>query len=140
MKSMFLFSGILVLSFFGCKSQQYSFEELPEKQLIFGSGGGMSGAVDTYVLLENGQFFHTNSLTGEVKELESVSKKEAKQCFGKLEELSLSEMDFDHPGNLYYFLEEVEGDESHRITWGANNHEISEECKTFYKELRTTIK
>jgi len=140
MKSMFLFSCILVLSFFGCKSQQYTFEDLPEKQLVFGSGGGVTGAVDTYVLLENGQFFHTNSLTKKVKELESISKQEAQECFIKLEELSLSEMDFDHPGNMYYFLEDIQADQTHRVTWGSNDHEISEECKTFYKELRATIK
>lgn len=140
MKSMFLFSSILVLSFFGCKSQQYTFEDLPEKQLVFGSGGGMTGAVNTYVLLENGQFFHTNSLTKEVKELESVSKKEAKKCFVKLEELSLSELDFDHPGNRYYFLEEVKSDSIHKVVWGSNDNEISEDCVNFYNELKTHIK
>lgn len=139
MKSMLLFSSIIVLSLFGCKSQQYTFDELPEKQLVFGSGGGMTGAVDTYVLLENGQFFHTNSLTKEVKELESISKKEARKCFVKLEELSLSKMDFDHPGNRYYFLEEVKNDSIHKVVWGSNGNEISEDCLSFYNELKNHI-
>ena len=54
--------------------------------------------------------------------------------------LGKSWMRIDHPGNIYYFIEDVKGDESHRITWGSNEHDISEEYKTFYKELRTTIK
>jgi len=140
MKSTFLFLSVLTLSFFGCKSQQYSLEELTEKRLVFGNGGGMTGASDTYVLLENGQLFHTNSLTKQSSELESISRIKAKEYFTKLKELSLSERDFDHPGNMYYFLEDVNSDEGHRVTWGSNDHEISEECKTFYKELRTTIK
>jgi len=140
MKSTLFLATILILSFCGCKSQQYSYNELPEKQLIFGSGGGITGAIDTYVLLENGQIFHKNSLTKEVMELESMSKKEAKSCFVKLKELALSEMDFNHPGNIYFFLETKEGDESHRVTWGSNDHDISEECRTLYKELKSTLR
>jgi len=137
--------NILVLSLFlivlvSCKSQQYTINDLPNTQLIFGSGGGISGEITTYILLENGQVFYKNSLTKENKELESLSKKDAASCFQKMEVLKLSEMNFDHPGNRYYFLEEVNGDDKHRVTWGANDHEISEECKTLYKELRTTIK
>jgi len=136
---------LLILSLFliilsSCKSQQYTLDELPDTQLIFGRGGGISGEVNTYTLLENGQVFHTNSLTKESEEIKSLSKKEAATCFQKMDSLKLSEMDFDHPGNLYYFLEEVNGEERNRVTWGSNEHDISEECKTFYKELRTTIK
>ena len=108
MKTMLFTSAIFILILYGCKAQQYSIDDLPEKQLIFGNGGGMSGMVKTYTLLENGQLFHKNSLTEEATELESISKKEAKTCFADLEQLSLSEMNFDHPGNMYYFLETVE--------------------------------
>lgn len=136
---------ILLLSLFSvflfsCKSQQYTINDLPESQLIFGSGGGITGGVSTFTLLENGQLFHNNSLTKEHVELESITKKEAKTSFEKMEALRLSEMDFNHPGNMYYFLEEVKGDTLHRVTWGSNDHDISAECKTFYKELRATIK
>ncbi|MBM1105597.1 hypothetical protein JQC67_05525 [Aurantibacter crassamenti] len=140
MKLTLLFSSILVLSFLGCKSQQYTFEELPEKQLIFGSGGGMTGAVDSYWLLENGQIFHSNSLTKEVNKLESISRKEAKTYFLKLKELSFADLDFNHPGNHYYFLEEVNLDNSYKIVWGSNNHEISDEYLDFHNQLKELIK
>jgi len=140
MKSIILFSSFIFLSLFGCKSQQYTFDDLPEKQLVFGSGGGITGAVDTYTLLENGQCFHTNSLTKESKELESISKKEAKECFIKLKELSLSEMDFDHPGNRYYFLEDVTSGSKHKVVWGSNDNKVSDDCLNFYKELKNHIK
>jgi len=130
---------LFLVAFFSCKSQRHTISDLPDSQLIFGSGGGMSGAVTSYTLLENGQLFYQNSLTKEHKELESLTKKEAASCFQKMQGLQLSQMKFDHPGNLYYFIEEVNGTESHRVTWGSNDHKISEECKIFYKELRTTI-
>lgn len=139
MKPILLLSLFFVI-IYSCKSQQYTIDDLPETQLIFGSGGGISGEVTTYTLLENGQLFYNNSLTKENTEIKSLTKKEATSCFQKMEGLQLSQMNFDHPGNLYYFLEEVNGDEKNRVTWGSTDHDISEECKTFYKELRTTIK
>ncbi|MDB2607065.1 hypothetical protein N9Y48_04745 [Zobellia sp.] len=75
MKRTLLFYGLLFLTLLGCKSQQYTPDELPDKQLVFGYGGGMAGTVNTYILLENGQLFHTNSLTQETEELEPLSKK-----------------------------------------------------------------
>ena len=139
MRPILLFILFLVV-FFSCKSQQYTIDALPDKQLIFGRGGGISGEVNTYTLLENGQVFYNNSLTKENSEIKSLSKKEAISCFQKMDSLKLSEMNFDHPGNLYYFLEEVNGEERYRVTWGSNDYEVSSECKDFYKELRTTIK
>ncbi|MBT2163108.1 hypothetical protein [Zobellia barbeyronii] len=140
MKRTLLFTGLLFLTLLGCKSQQYTFEELPDKQLVFGYGGGMAGTVDTYVLLENGQLFHTNSLTQQTEELEPLSKKEASACFLKFEELSLSETDFDHPGSRYYFLEEVNQDAKHKVVWGASDHKPSERFLDFYKEMKNHIK
>lgn len=139
MRPIFLFSLFFIM-LFSCKSQQFTVDELPDKQLIFGRGGGISGEVNTYTLLENGQVFYNNSLTKENSEIKSIRRKEAVLCFQKMDSLKLSEMNFDHPGNMYYFLEEVNGEERYRVTWGSNDHEVSSECKDFYKELRTTIK
>jgi len=139
MRPIVLFSFFSIV-LFGCKSKQYTIDRLPDTQLIFGRGGGASGEVATYTVLENGQVFYNNSLTKENAEIKSLSKKETTSCFQKMDALRLSEMNFDHPGNLYYFLEEVNGEGRHRVTWGSNDHEVLEECKTLYKELRITIK
>ncbi|MGP1993528.1 hypothetical protein D9V96_016730 [Zobellia laminariae] len=140
MKRTLLFTGLLFLTLLGCKSQQYTFDELPEKQLVFGYGGGMAGKVDTYILLENGHLFHNNSLTQETIELETLSKKQAEEYFLKLEELSLSTLDFNHPGSRYYFLEEVNEDGKHKIVWGASDHKLSKKYLDFYKEIKNHIK
>lgn len=140
MKSPFIFGTFLVLLFSCCKSQQYTLDNLPENQLIFGSGGGITGAIDMYILLDNGQLFHSNSLTGENEELEKLSRKETKTCFKKLEAIQLDSIDFNHPGNRYYFLEEIKGDKKHRVTWGSNDHEVSEACQELYNQLRTVLK
>lgn len=135
-----LILSLFLVTLFSCKSQQYTSNDLPDNQLVFGRGGGISGEINTYTLLENGQFFYNNSFTKENAEIKSLTKKEATSYFQKMAVLQLSEMNFNHPGNLYYFLEEVNGGERHRVTWGSNDHTISEKCKAFYKELRTLIK
>lgn len=135
---------IIILSFlslllFNCKGQ-YTIDELPEKLLVFGSGGGMTGAVTTYTLLENGQLFSNNSITKEHQELEKLPKKTAKAFFEKMQALELSKTDFNHPGNLYYFIKQVDGEEYYTVTWGSQDHEVSADCEALYKELFELIK
>ena len=131
---------LLLLSLWNCKPQQYTFGNLPQRQLVFGSGGGITGGSDSYILLENGQLFHTNSFTRESEELPSVGREKAGKFFSELTQLQLAKMDFNHPGNLYYFLESVDGDIVHRVTWGSNDYEAPASCKTLYKKLVATIK
>jgi len=139
MRPLLIFSFFLI-GFSSCKSQLFSIEDLPEKQLIIGRGGGISGEVSTYTLLENGQVFYNNSLTKENAEIKSINKKEATSFFQKMDSLKLSEMNFEHPGDMYYFLEEVNGEERYRVIWGSNDYDAPKGCKDFYTKLRTTIK
>lgn len=135
--------AIAILSFLlllSCKAQQYTLDNLPEKQLVFGKGGGITGAVDTYVLLENGQLFHSNSMTNEGNELEGAHKKEAKEYYAKMKLLELSKMEFNHPGNTYFFLEEIDTTGTHKVVWGSNDHQAPEACENFYQELKELIK
>jgi len=136
----FFVTSLFFVFLFSCKSQQYTIADLPETQLIFGNGGGITGEETTYTMLENGQLFKHSSLLNEHSELESITKKEAALHYDKLLQLKLAALDFNHPGNRYYFIEEVQGEEKHRVTLGSNHHDIPEEYKSFYKELRTTIK
>lgn len=137
MKSVFMFLGLL-LSFVGCKS--YTYQNLPEHHLVFGNGGGITGASDSYTLLENGQLFHLNSMTKDSVELESIPKKEAKVIFEKLSELSIDQMNFNHPGNRYYFLEEHNDSLTYKVVWGSLGHEISDSYKSLYESLKEHIK
>lgn len=140
MKWTLLFFSLLFYLLLGCRSQQYSSKELPDKQLVFGNGDGITGVVDTYILLENGQLFHTNSITNTTVELQPLSTKQAEAFFHGIKELSLSDIDFNHPGNNYYFLEEVNENLKNRIVWGAEDQRLSKDRLEFYKELRSHIK
>ena len=59
MKFIPLFALLAVFSLFccGCSTPQYTPLDYPYRQLRFGSGGGFTGEVNEYALLDNGQLF-----------------------------------------------------------------------------------
>ncbi|APQ17692.1 hypothetical protein [Maribacter hydrothermalis] len=140
MKLKITLTTFLFIALISCKSQQFTLDNLPDKQLVFGKGGGVTGAVDTYVLLENGQLFHTNSLTKIEEELKKVSDDYTEEFFGKLEGLQLNNVDFNHPGNVYYFIEDVNADERAKVVWGSFEHGVNPVYKELYDNLINQLK
>jgi uncharacterized protein YjiK len=129
--------AVLLLS--ACHAQKYTPSNFQGQQLTFGSGGGFTGQVIQYTLLENGQLFQTNSQTKEAKELKPVSRTKSKQLFAKVEKLDVAKLDFNHPGNMYYFIQTKRGDILQKITWGSPQDKAPDGVETLYQELKTTI-
>ena len=124
----------------GCKSQQYTFENLPQDRIEFGQGGGMAGGVKTYSLLENGQLFVHNSLIGESEELESASPEDAKAFFSELDAMSFKSIQFRHPGNRYYFLGRKSETGEHRTVWGEEGKDVPPAITELYRRLMGQIR
>lgn len=122
---------ILILSLGACKT--HTLQQLPETRLYFGNGGGFAGAYTEYMLLENGQLFQRESLQGAFVALSKVKRSQAKALFKAWTEQQLDKQNFHHPGNLYRFLRMEEGQEVHRITWGASDPPTPPQLKAFYK-------
>ena len=137
----FLILSIAALSIvISCRPQQYTFDNLPQERLEFGSGGGVAGKVDTYTLLSNGQLFLTNSMTQETQELEGFGKKGAKSFFEKVNQPEISNLEFNHPGNLYYFITHIAENQKMSLVWGSMNHSPPTLCTTLYQDLMATVK
>lgn len=118
-----------------CKSQHYTKENLPDVQLIFGDGGGFTGATTEFMLLENGQLFKKYSLDQSTTEVGKIKKKEAKELFAEAEAMQFETMDINHPGNMYYFLGLKTETDEHRCTWGAQDYEVSDTLQQFRQKL-----
>jgi exopolysaccharide biosynthesis protein len=117
-KILFFFISIFL---FSCQSEKYvSLKDYPQEKskIIFGNGGGFTGQVNAYVLLENGQLFSSNSLTNETKELKVLKKKELKTLFKNMEALQMEKRTLDNPSNMYQFLEFVKEGKIHKYQWG----------------------
>ena len=126
------------LSISGCHTKNYPAHNLPEEQLTFGKGGGFTGDVTKYILLKNGQLFQSSSLSGDVTEIGKVEKKQVTTLFKKAD--SLGQVDFNHPGNYYYFItRKLPGKES-TVIWGSPEDKIPSHIQELYDALNKLIR
>ena len=132
----FLTATLLLLVLPGCQSAKSPPEALPERQLRFGGGGGFAGAYEEYVLLENGQRFYRNAVEKPLTELPAIRRSLARRLWEQAEALPFATMEFNHPGNLYHFLEWRDGAGARRLTWGDPDRPADPRVQLLYDELR----
>ncbi|HFB99600.1 MAG TPA: hypothetical protein ENJ53_02235 [Phaeodactylibacter sp.] len=133
----FFFLLTIAYSFSFCKTQQYSPTDYQKGQIIFGSGGGITGSVMEYSLLENGQLFSKSGMGAEFVALKKLKSNVVTQLFKNIEVLKLKEVQLNDPGNRYYFIQIKGADTDHKITWGNNSAPKS--VTSFYKILNHII-
>ncbi|MCB0544112.1 MAG: hypothetical protein KDC61_09060 [Saprospiraceae bacterium] len=125
--------------FFACKQTQYSTENLPDHQLRWGNGGGYVGRETIYTLLDNGQLF-IRQTGGSLAEQGSVKPKKAKAMYDTMQALDLMNVQFEHPGNIYSFIEVLQDDNVRRISWGEKDHPVDARIADLYRQLNELIK
>ena len=129
--------SILLLVFFSCKT--YQIDSLPNEQIVFGNGGGITGATTSYILLKNGQVFKINSLKRDTTKLAKIKPSAAKPYFEQMIHLDWEKMAINQPGNTYQFIAYTTSENSYRATWGASNYEPPVALKSIYTSLRQEI-
>jgi hypothetical protein len=130
---------LLLLSLLACKSKKVKADQLPAEIITFGSGGGFTGQVQEYVLLENGQLFHRVRIGGELKELEMVKKKEAKACFEKARLIPWHEIGNGEPDNIYHYIEYRTSEKAQKHTWGKQKGGIVAPIDSLYRLLSACL-
>lgn len=94
-----------------------------QKVLTFGGGGGFTGVSTTYYLLEDGTLFR-NGLTDTTFYLEGKLPADVvQQQFVNYHQLGIDKLNFDEPGNKYFYLEMRNKNERHKVQWGGQNLE-----------------
>lgn len=132
------FSAVVFL-FFACKQTRYTTENLPNRQLRWGSGGGYVGKETTYTLLDNGQIFMRET-GSKLAETTAAKPKKAKAMYEMMESLGLSNLDFQHPGNTYSFIEVLNGDHLKRISWGEKDRPVDPNIQDMYRQLNELVR
>ncbi len=123
-----------------CKHQpKFTADNLPPQQLRWGNGGGIVGKQTTYTLLNNGQIFK-QELQGSLTETVKTKRKIATAIFKTAALLNFSKIEFEHPGNIYSFLEWQDGDVVQRITWGDPAFPVDAGIKVLYVQLNELLK
>lgn len=118
-----------------CKHQpKFTADNLPPQQLRWGSGGGVVGKETTYTLLNNGQIFK-KGLKEPNTEAAKTKSKTAAEIFKAAAALDIAKLEFNHPYNLYSFLEWQDGDVVQRIVWGDPAFPVGEGVKEVFDRL-----
>ena len=78
-----------------------------KKQIVIGTGGGFSGAIKEYILLENGYLYQRELPKDTTFQIRVLYRSTAKKYFTKLTQLGLKRRKFDNPGNVYYYVEKL---------------------------------
>ena len=141
MKSILITLTILSIAFIGlsCKHTKYTADKLPEKQLRWGNGGGFVGKESAHILCENGQIF-SRDVMGKTTEADKTKGKKAKAVFKAAQETGLSKMEFNHPANIYNFIEIQEGDMVSRVVWGDKSYPVDKSVESLFVTLNGLIK
>ena len=105
-----------------------------KKQVVIGSGGGFSGAIKEYILLENGYLYQRELPKDTTFQIRVLYRSTAKKYFTKLTQLSLKRRKFDNPGNVYYYVEQYDSPkQKYRVTWGSATP--PKDVKAFYDDF-----
>lgn len=87
----------------GCKILAYK-KYAESFSVSFGSGGGFTGAVDEFILSGNGMLKSVKPFSKDTVLLKTLSKKDTKAIFKKLESKTISVIKLDAPGNMTNFI------------------------------------
>lgn len=131
--------SLMSLAILSCQTGSYQASALPPRQLCFGEGGGFTGAVKEYTLLENGQLFFREGVDSPLQELKPVRRSRARALFSELEEMNFSGITLDEPGNIYRFIEWREEGFRHRVSWGRSPELPAPSVQDYYRRLQAVV-
>jgi len=125
----------------GCTSTSTSLKDYQGKRITLANGGGFTGQVIEYVILEDGQVYRKNSMDQSVKAYTKLNKDIVKQIFDNYNVLELNKVELNDPGNMYFYISFADKDEIHKITWNTEStDELAQKAKLFYQTVLNRIK
>lgn len=126
-----------MLMLLSCKSSKLGPVEYEKQQIRFGSGGGFTGAVNTFALLESGKLYQHNSMGADTFAfMLELPKSQMKDLFSRVGSSGLDTTKYETYGNFHHFLEWKTESDSNRISWSSDDVKIDSTWKALYKELK----
>ena len=121
-------------------STQYPKKERTD-EIHFGQGGGFSGAVTHYILLEDGRLFQQAWRDTNKTYIDTWPGLFTRQTFLNYKSLKIDEMNYNEPGDLYYFIEyHAKKKEPRRVVWGKPGFQVDPNLTTYYNLLYRSVK
>ena len=111
-----------------------------ETFVSLGSGGGFAGSATVYKVTPKGLVFKGSGI-GDIKFdlCGKIKRTLAKQIVARASNQSHAVAEFNHPGNLYYFITYSDKEMQQTITWGDADHPAPDEIKELYDEIYSAV-
>jgi len=137
----FLPSLLLLFLYVACSPTRYTKPtEYPDARINFGNGGGFSGMVTEYVLLDNGQLLKKLNQVDSFEIIATIDKNQTRQIFDNYSFLNIGSIVYNQPENMYRFLRFYQQDTEYKITWSGNQYpEQYPNLKIFHRNLKSII-
>ena len=132
---------ILFLGLFGC-IRTIATNELPAKQIVFGHGGGFTGMVHEYALLQNGYIVKIQKDSATQRIVKKIGRKKAAAYYAAVDSMRLHTWLYDVPGNIYhYVILKREGKKDNKIVWdgSGNDTHAPKNIEDYYKKLSAEL-
>ena len=138
-----LFPSLLIFLFLfaACSTTRYTNPtEYPNARINFGNGGGFSGMVNEYVLLDNGQLLKKLTQVDSFELVTTIEKNQTTQLFENYKFLNIGNLQYNQPGNMYRFIRFNHQGTEHQIIWpGTQYPEQHPNLKIFHGNLKSLI-
>lgn len=133
-----LFFFFLVISFGSCSSSGKSTADT-EKRIVFGNGGGFTGAYTSHQLNSDG-FVYILLADSSKQQLKKLRKKQTRELFDQADKLRDSQPAIYQPYNMNWFIKYYSDKEVVEYKWGDPNMPATNEIKDLYNQLNAIVK
>jgi len=131
--TIFFFLWVVCLLAACASTSQTSKTKASSEQIRFGSGGGFTGGVTEYCVLNTGKLYIRKAF--EDTEKLKASQQDIDSCFAASEKIGFKAIDFNKPGNTYSFIELRSGDSIHRVTFNPHQPNLPKDIVQFNNML-----
>ena len=121
---------LLICLFFSCTLPNIQ-NRTGIQEIAFGSGGGFAGQFQKYKLMPDGRILDGEKVMAVIDYRKTFSiYKEA----GELKDIQYNE-----PGNMYYFVEIISGSKSNQLVWEYGSTAVNPKTTRLYNQLISLI-
>ena len=133
--------SFLILTIMACAPANDFPKTENRDEIHFGQGGGFTGAVTHYILLEDGRVFQLAWRDTTLTLIDTWPGIFTRQMFLNYKSLKLDTLHVNKPGDLYYFVEyHSKKKPTHRIVWGSPDYRPATNLLLYYNTLYKNIK
>ncbi|WP_266366668.1 hypothetical protein [Tellurirhabdus rosea] len=132
--------GVCLQAAFGPESGSSNPDSYRGRQLVVGSGGGITGLTDTYYLFENGNLYARSEGDSAFTRLRKQPAAIVRRLFKMVEDdCRIRSARFDNPGNVYRFVRWKRAKEEHTVTWGDPRQPAPASYTKLYRSFMTMV-